>query len=95
MDGAGMSVAPDWQMLDFTRVPRRLKDRCPGAMGSNSTACYVMGSGNFVRSSVTSDLELIPDSPTHGVVAPASQMTFDQYINALASTRTQWVIDEA
>jgi hypothetical protein len=95
IDGAGMSVTPAWQMLPYSRVPRRLKDRFPGATGSNNTACYFLGASAFVRSPVTNDLELIPDSPTHGVVAPASSMTCVRYNDALAETRPHWVIDES
>jgi hypothetical protein len=95
MDGSGMSVTPAWRMLDYSRIPRRLKDRFPGASGSNKTACYAMGVGRFVRAPVTDDLELIPDSPKHGVVAPANSMTYHQYSQALAGTRTHWQKDES
>jgi len=47
LDANGMSVAPRWRDLDFTRVPRRLKHLVPGATGANSTSCFTMGAGPF------------------------------------------------
>jgi hypothetical protein len=95
IEGAGMSVAPKWQQLPFTRIPKRLNNRVPGAAGSNKTACYAMGSGAFVRSCIARSLELIPDSPSHGVIAPTERMTFIEYNQALADTRICWEVDES
>ena len=95
LDGSGMSVTPAWKMLDYSRIPSRLKDKFPGAAGSNKTACYAMGAGRFERSPVTDNLELIPDSSKHGVIAPSTTMPYDQYQQALAGTRSNWVKDES
>lgn len=98
LDSTGMSVAPNWRNLEFTRIPRRLRHLVPGAAGGNGTACFTMGSGPFERSAITADLELIPDeglAPAfHGVVAPRHTVAIDNYLSALANTRTQWRIDE-
>lgn len=47
LDSTGMSVAPRWQDLDFTRIPKRLRHIVPGATGANSTSCFTMGIGPF------------------------------------------------
>src|SRR5690349_6501615 len=36
-------------------------------------------------------LNLVPDSPRHGVVEPAFSMTLDQYRKALADTQPLWL----
>lgn len=62
LDGKGMSVAPAWQDLEFTRIPKRLRHIVAGATGPNSTSCFAMGSGPFQNAVVAEGLELIPDS---------------------------------
>ncbi|MGD9646984.1 MAG: hypothetical protein AB7U73_14835 [Pirellulales bacterium] len=98
LDSTGMSVAPNWRDLDFTRIPRRLRHLVPGATGGNRTACFTMGSGPFARGDFAEGLELIPDEEPapikHGVVAPRRVARFDQYLSDLASTRARWRIDE-
>jgi hypothetical protein len=97
-DASGMSVAPGWRNLEFTRIPRRLRQIVPGATGANSTACYTMGIGPFQNGSIAIGLELIADSVqdpvTHGVVAPVEIVPVDQYEADLANTRAAWKIDE-
>ncbi len=89
---------PGWRDLQFTRIPRRLRDKVPGAAGSNSTACFKLGSGAFQRTPVTDALELIPDSGeepvTHGVVVPIEIVPLTQYQADLENTREDWEIDE-
>lgn len=98
LDLTGMSVAPEWRMLDFPRIPKRLRSLVPGARGSNATACYAMGAGSFTRGWVASGLELIPDdgpSPVrHGVIAPLEAKAFAEYQQSLEATRSNWRIDE-
>jgi hypothetical protein len=97
LDGSGMSVAPRWRDLDFTRIPKRLRQIVPGAAGANSTFCFTMGAGPFQKAIVASGLELIPDDATpviHGVVAPVHVVTLAQYQTDLENTRTAWQIDE-
>ncbi|WP_040351646.1 hypothetical protein [Blastopirellula marina] len=98
LDENGMSVAPRWQDLPRYRIPKRLRAVVPGASGSNSVACFVMGNGAFADGIVASGLKLIPDRKpqpiTHGVVAPISAVSLTQYQADLASTRSSWQIDE-
>ena len=94
LDGGGMSVAPGWRELELHRIPKRLGTVVPGAHGSNNTHCFSTGSGPFQPSSFAKGLVLIPDSETHGVVAPEAIVTLRQYEADLAATREDWVIDE-
>jgi len=99
LDGYGMFVAPQWRSLDFTRIPKRLRDKVPGATGANNTSCFTMGTGPFQRAAVAHGLELIPDRGevlvTHGVVAPSQVVALAQYQADLENTRAAWQIDEA
>jgi hypothetical protein len=98
LDASGMSVAPRWQNLPFSRIPRRLRDIVPGAAGANTTACFSLGAGPFRKGIVADGLELIPDrgqhAPVHGVIAPAHVVPLAQYQTNLANTRADWRIDE-
>lgn len=98
LDESGMSVAPAWRNLDFTRIPKRLRDLVPGAAGSNSTSCFAMGVGAFRRNGVANGLQLIPDKGpaqvTHGVIAPVQVVPMGEYQSDLANTRAAWQIDE-
>jgi hypothetical protein len=99
LDASGMSVAPGWRDLEFTRVPKRLRHIVPGASGANNTACYTMGVGPFQRGLFAAGLELIPDQgqapATHGVIAPVHVVTLVEYQADLANTRASWQIDES
>lgn len=98
LDVSGMSVAPRWQDLDFTRIPRRLRHIVPGATGANSTSCFTMGVGPFQNGVIATRLELIPDQGqapvTHGVIAPLQVVPLAQYQADLGNTRAEWRIDE-
>ncbi len=98
LDASGMSVAPSWRDLDFTRIPKRLRHIVPGATGANSTSCFTMGTGPFQNGVVANGLELIPDlgrAPvTHGVIAPIRVVALAQYQTDLENTRAAWQIDE-
>lgn len=98
LDGSGMSVAPAWRDLPFTRIPRRFRPLVPGAAGANSTSCFTMGTGPFRRDPFAAGLELIPDSEPepilHGVIAPVQSVALDEYEFDLARTRDAWQIDE-
>ena len=95
LNGKGLSVSPDWRTLPIYRIPKRLAALVPGSRGSNSTFCFRAGSGPFLRESFASGLELLPDSPRHGCVAPIQVETLIQYENDLAATRAQWQVDES
>ena len=98
LDASGMSVAPGWRDLDFTRIPRRLRHIVPGATGANSTSCFTMGIGPFQDGFVAKGLALIVDQGpapvTHGVIAPAQVVPLAQYQIDPENTRTGWQIDE-
>jgi hypothetical protein len=99
LDASGMSVAPEWRVLPFTRIPRRLKHIVAGATGANNTSCFTMGGGPFQGGVIANGLELIPDQGpapiTHGVIAPVQVVPLAQYQTDLANTRDVWQIDEA
>jgi len=99
LDSSGMSVAPEWRVIDFTRIPRRLRHIVPGATGANNTSCFTMGAGPFQSGVIANGLELIPDQGpapiTHGVIAPAQVVPEAQFQTDLANTRNAWQIDEA
>jgi hypothetical protein len=90
----GMSVVESWRELDLHRIPKRLKHFVQEASGSNSDACWRMGSGRFANAHISDELQLRTDSPTHGFVEPAGEMPLAAYLQALASTRDHWTIDE-
>jgi len=97
LDASGMSVAPGWRNLEFTRIPRRLRHIVPGAAGANSTSCFTFGVGPFQQGGIAHGLELIPDQeqePTHGVIAPVGVVPLAEYQADLANTRAAWHIDE-
>ena len=99
LDDTGMSVAPAWRDLDFTRIPKRLRHIVPGATGANSNSCYTMGVGPFQNGPVANGLVLIPDHGqmpvTHGVIAPVQVVPLAVYQTDLENTRADWQIDEA
>ncbi len=97
LDASGMSVAPGWRHLAFTRIPRRLRHIVPGAAGANSTSCFAMGMGPFRQGGIAHGLELIPDhgqEPIHGVIAPVGVVPLAEYQADLENTRAEWHIDE-
>lgn len=98
LDGKGMSVAPAWRDLDFTRIPRRLRPIFSGAIGPNTSACFAYGTGPFQAGAINADLVLAPDAGaapvTHGVVSPSQVMPEAQYNGAIFATRPDWVVDE-
>jgi hypothetical protein len=87
----GMSVSPAWRQLPIFRIPKRLD---PRGQGSNNTYCFKRGTGSFLQGAFAPGLELLPDSPTHGVVRPTQLVQLSQYENDLAATRAEWQIDE-
>lgn len=86
----GMSVSPSWREISIFRIPKRL-----GGQGSNNTFCFRMGSGPFQQGALAAGLELVPDSPKHGVVRPEKSVRLQQYENDLSATRLDWQVDEA
>jgi hypothetical protein len=95
LDGSGMSVAPAWRALQPYRIPRRLRALVHAARGRDDTFCFAMGDGHFLRGPLAQGLELIPDAPTHGSVAPAQVVPLAQYQADISATRGSWQVDEA
>ena len=89
--GEGLSVAPSLAALPQGLVPERLRDKRPGARGSNSLRVFRLGDGSFSRSAVGDSLELAPTSSKHGVLQPKRPMTLGDYQGHLAATKTRWV----
>ena len=85
----GMSVSPTWRVLPPRRIPKRLHGQ-----GSNSTYCFKCGTGPFIQSAFAPGLELLPDSPKHGVIRPTQLVPLTEYETSLAATRADWQIDE-
>jgi len=92
----GMSVAPCFEDLPFTRVPVRFRRICPEARGNDGDSIWKHGDGPFVSSSVANDLVLRPDEKRrgHGFVEPKSTVPLQRYEEALAATAREWGIDE-
>ncbi|MCI0461321.1 MAG: hypothetical protein L0Z62_30605 [Gemmataceae bacterium] len=88
----GMSVAPAWRVISIFMIPRRLGT---GGRGSNNLHCFRRGQALFQQCPCGAGLELLPDSPTHGVVRPAQLAPLAQFLADLAATRDEWQIDEA
>jgi hypothetical protein len=91
----GMSVAPSWRDLPEVRLPSRL--RAKGvlfARGKDNDACWKLGAGAFVASSVAEGLILRPDRSDHGTVEPDEVAPLHKFLNDLAATCGRWTIDE-
>jgi hypothetical protein len=88
----GMSVSPRWQDIQLFLIPKRLGN---GARGKNSTSCFRRGAGPFERAECGKGLVLVPDSAIHGAVCPVQLGQLAQFLEDLASTRDEWVIDES
>lgn len=94
VNGKGMSVSPSWRDIPRFRIPKRLHEKFPGARGSDHCFCFRMGEGPFQESEFAPGLDLVPDSPTHGCIAPRQYVSLGQYVSDLADTRPNWQEDE-
>jgi hypothetical protein len=94
VNGKGMSVSSSWRVISVLRIPRRLRDKVPGARGSNNRFCFRTGEGPFQAGEFSSNLDFVPDSATHGCVTPARYVSLSQYESDLAATRPDWQFDE-
>ncbi len=95
LNGKKMSVAPSWRDLPFFLIPKRLKEKFPGARGSSVLYCFRFGEGPFADGPVAEGLDLKIDGPKHGLVAPRVSVALDQYQMDLARTQDRWFVDEA
>ena len=87
----GMSVNPAWRVAPLSLIPKRLGT---GGRGSNNCYCFRRGAGAFQQGPCGPGLELVPDSPTHGVVRPIQTIILASYEADLHATRVEWEIDE-
>lgn len=92
LNDKGMSVNPEWRVASLFLIPKRLGT---GGRGSSSYFCFRRGTGPFQQAACGAGLELLPDSPTHGVVRPAQSVLMAQYEADLHATRLEWEVDEA
>lgn len=90
----GMSVSRSIRELPAHRIPRRLEDRIYGAAGKDVDFVWSRGEGAFENGPFAPRLVFRLDSPSHGLVEPAEEMTLADYRSALAATRAEWVVDE-
>lgn len=93
----GMSVAPEWRLLPFVVLPRRLhpRGRCTLPVFS-----FRRGAAQFQQMTFGKNLELVPDPPAHGlvrhgIVRPALAIPAADHQQNIADTRDDWEIDEA
>jgi hypothetical protein len=93
--GEGLSVAPNLTALPPSLVPERLRDKRPGARGTNALRVFRAGNGSFVRAPLGSTLELLPTTSKHGVVQPIRPTPIQGYEKELAATQGHWVVDES
>ena len=92
----GMSVAPEWRLLPFVVLPRRLdpRGRC-----TKPVHCFRRGIAPFQQVLFGNNLELVPDPPVqgvvkHGIVRPAQAVPAVAHQQNLAATRAEWAIRE-
>jgi hypothetical protein len=87
----GMSVSPEWRVISIFVLPKRLGT---GGRGKDNGHCFRRGAGAFQQGACGNGLELMPDSPKHGVVRPAQLAPLATFLQDLATTREEWEIDE-
>lgn len=90
----GLSVVSNWHNLPLFLIPRRLQPQIKDARGSNQLACFRLGDFPFQDGQINDVLAMRPDSPHHGTIQPNRKMPLPEYQDALAATRSSWVIDE-
>lgn len=88
----GMSVSPEWRDISIFVIPRRLR---AGGRGKPSGYCFRRGEGPFQQVACGNGLELVPTSDTHGVLRPLELAPLNEFLQNLANTRDEWVVDES
>jgi hypothetical protein len=91
LNDKGMSVNPEWRAASIFLIPKRLGT---GGRGSRTSHCFRRGTAPFQQAPCGAGLELLPESPTHGVVRPAQPVLLAQYEADLHATRLEWEVDE-
>lgn len=103
--GRGMSVAPCWWDLPSHQVPKRLAARFAERTGvyatrghrfqPDTTHFWRLGNLEFHDLlTISETIQLEVTSKKHGVLGPRSPMRLKEFREALAETRTSWIIDE-
>ncbi len=95
LNGKGMSVSPAWRVMPPFLIPKRLRDKRPGATAPDHFFCFVLGTEPFEAGPISTHLLLRPDSLDHGVVAPNRLAPLKDFQAALAATQPLWRIDES
>lgn len=92
----GMSVAASIADLPGHLIPTRLKPRFPQARGSDKIVCYTMGEGAFIEGDIDNALTLVlkKGNSSGGNIAPRTEMTVQEFQDALRKTRREWSINE-
>ncbi len=90
-----MSVVPDWRLLRYYRIPRRLSHIVPEASGKNTDACWRLAEIAFSNGIVAVRLQLRINSPEHGTIEPVNVTSVENFQSDLAATRDQWIVDES
>jgi hypothetical protein len=93
--GGGMSVYSDWQKLPYYRIPKRLKGVVADAAGQDDLYIWKLREVPFVAGPLNSRLRICCEDEEHGLVEPNFRMLIDDFQDALAGTRLDWVIEEA
>lgn len=95
MNEKGLSVGSHWTKLPPHLIPKRLFGKRPGAVGSDKNSCFKLGAGSFDEGDVSENLTLVKKSvPSLGLIIPQTSMHIDEYQEAIAATRCDWIIDE-
>jgi hypothetical protein len=99
LDGGGMSVFPSIAPAELKRVPKRLiplrlAHKVPGAIGNDEMKIWTIGNGEFASGPMTASLALNVTSRSHGSLGPGYAMSLDDLQAALASTQSDWTIEE-
>lgn len=94
LNDKGLSVTPS-NDTGFCRIPRRLKKSADrGAVGSDQERIWSMGTGSFTRGRIAANLHLAVGATSHGTICPSIVMALPVFQQALASTQSQWSVDE-
>lgn len=78
----GMSVAP----LSPMGLPRHRRPPALGGIGVDPVWC-------LDTDDLGSNLQFTQDRPSHGFIEPKQPMTLKEYQEALANTRSRWIIN--
>lgn len=90
----GMSVANRWRNLPVHRIPKRLEGVLPGAAGRNELKCFRLADFSFIEQAIGNHLFHFIERQ-HGCICPTKSMSREAVESALASTQSDWLLDES